>query len=157
MDKNYNDLTVKDVLEKLKSSVLDTKISEEIFKIEEGKEDKLLKNSTALYQGRRDWIILWEIYGKHRAGSKEQPNQNFHLKNYLEFRIKNGLNEDENFVSRCYRYIRNAALILYIRETIFGEDKLLLEVIAKRVNDYYTKPNNKENKKMNTAQKYAKS
>lgn len=140
MIENYRNLTIKDVLTKLEfldSNELDTDFSQQIFAIEEGAQDVKLKTSNSSNQGRRDWIVLWEIYGS----PDEQPNQNFHLKNYLEFRLKNGLNEDENFVNKCYRHIRNAALILYIREVIFGETSSSLQDIVDALEKHYVEKN----------------
>lgn len=61
------------------------------------------------------------------------------MKNYLEFKLHNGLNEDADFMKTCYRYIRNAALILYIREVVFKETKKELKDIANEVVRHYKK------------------
>lgn len=106
-----------------------------------------LRNKEKQKSGRRDWIIIWEIYRK----SNGLPNQQFHLKNYLQFKLHDGLKESDCFFTSCYRYIRNAALIFYIREVVFNEKKEDLQQLVEEVVDYY-----KNGGKINTAYKIAK-
>lgn len=79
------------------------------------------------------------MYGTTNAA----PNQRFHLENYLQFKLQNGLKLEDDFEKKCYRYINNAALILYIREIVFKETEDSLKPIAEKVVDYY-----KRNKKV---------
>jgi hypothetical protein len=138
---NNDEYTVGYVLKKIEDSEPDTEHSKVIFKSEEGLEDDNLKS------GRRDWIILSEIYGDRY----ETKSQLFHLRNYLQFKLHDGLEETDNFKKKCYRYIRNAALILYIREVVFGEKKEDLQPLVKEIEEYYINGG-----KINTAYKIAK-
>ncbi|PCS04649.1 hypothetical protein RU86_GL001608 [Lactococcus piscium] len=61
------------------------------------------------------------------------------------------MEETDNFKKKCYRYIRNAALILYIREVVFGEKKEDLQPLVKEIEEYYINGG-----KINTAYKIAK-
>ena len=117
----------------------DTKYSEAIFKIEEGAEDNEIKDSN-MKNKRRDWLILADIY------NGGQYTQKFHLQNYLKFKLNDGYNEDDNFYKTCYNRLRNAALILYINEVIFGENKKSLDNKRKTIENYYkdNKINNSE-------------
>ena len=129
-------MTIGQVLEKLKEARNDTYFSKKIFDIEEGKED------IQLTSGRRDWLIISEIYGNP---AEERYTQRFHLENYLNFKLYDGLPEDTIFRTKCYRYIRNVALLLYIREEIFGESKEELEPLYKKACTYYKNEENEIN------------
>ena len=133
------DITIADVLKKLEDAPDDTKYSEAIFKIEEGAEDNEIKDSN-MKNKRRDWLILADIY------NGGQYTQKFHLQNYLKFKLNDGYNEDDNFYKTCYNRLRNAALILYINEVIFGENKKSLDNKRKTIENYYkdNKINNSE-------------
>lgn len=123
-------MKISEVLDKLKKAPDDTKYSKRMFKeYEEGKEDQIIKQSNSRH--RRDWLIIADIY---HGGNY---NQKFHLQNYLEFRLQDGLTKDDLFETNCYRYLRNAALILYIREVIFEESKEKLEETFNRAKKYY--------------------
>lgn len=126
-------MTIGEVLVKLKQAELDTEYSKAIFEIEEGSEDSALKH------GRRDWILISEIYGSDHC------SQRFHLDNYLKFKLHNGLKESDQFETKCYRYIRNVALILYIREVIFDERKEDLELLVYKAKEQYSNDANKIN------------
>lgn len=137
---NNNDisstLTVQAVLTKLKNAKEDTRFSKEIFLLEEGREDSSLKYNKKA--GRRDWLIISDLYNKSANYS-----QRFHLENYLKFKVADGLNPDALFKSTCYRYIRNVALILYIREIVFEEpEKDLQEFFDKAKSKYEKDPHN---------------
>lgn len=112
MCEDYLNMTIGNVLKKLEQSVPDTEHSKRIFDVEEGEQDKYFQSINTSNLGRRDWIILWEIYGRKSENSTESPNQKFHLKNYLEFKLQNDLHLPDNFYVFCYRYIRNSALIM---------------------------------------------
>lgn len=142
---NKEDMTLGDILKNIENYYEDTEYSREVFKVEEWKEYQELKEKQK--SGRRDWIIIWEIYRK----SNGLPNQQFHLKNYLQFKLHDGLKESDCFFTSCYRYIRNAALIFYIREVVFNEKKEDLQQLVEEVVDYY-----KNGGKINTAYKIAK-
>lgn len=151
MSEDYLNMTIENVLKKLEQSVPDTEHSKQIFDAEEGEQDQCLRSRNTSNLGRRDWIILWGIYGKKSENSIELPNQKFHLKNYLEFKIQNGLHLSDNFYVSCYRYIRNSALIIYIREIIFDESRDALDPIVKQIISHYEQGN-----KINSSSKYAK-
>lgn len=105
-------LTIAVVLKKLEAAVDDTARSKEIFNLEEGRE---YKHSSG---AKRDWIIIANLYNEGKL------TQKFHLKNYLNFRIENGVDPKNTlFKKNCYRYLRNLALILYIREVIFQDNE----------------------------------
>ena len=78
------------------------------------------------------------MYGTTNAA----PNQRFHLENYLQFKLQDGLKLEDDFEKKCYRYIRNAALILYIREIVFKETEDSLKPIAEKVVEHYNDDNN---------------
>lgn len=129
-------IKISDVMDKLKNAEEDTCHSKKIFNIEEGLEDNNLSKN------RRDWILISEIYGN----AKEKGfTQKFHLKNYLEFKIHDGMSKDADFKKNCYRYIRNVALIFYIREEIFGELPETLESLFNKAVDFYSDKSNKIN------------
>ena len=144
-------MKIQEVLDVLKSADWDTNWSRQIYDVEEGWEDKCIRKDREKsaecqipIKHRRDWIILWEIYGKKMYGTTNAaPNQRFHLENYLQFKLQDGLKLEDDFEKKCYRYIRNAALILYIREIVFKETEDSLKPIAEKVVDYY-----KRNKKV---------
>lgn len=151
MCEDYLNMTIGNVLKKLEQSVPDTEHSKRIFDVEEGEQDKYFQSINTSNLGRRDWIILWEIYGRKSENSTESPNQKFHLKNYLEFKLQNGLHLPDNFYVFCYRYIRNSALIIYIREIIFDENRDDLDPIVKQIISHY-----KQGNKINSSSRYAK-
>lgn len=136
--KHKKDIKIADVLKKLKTAPDDTIYSLAIFILEEGAEDNKIKESN-IKNKRRDWLILADIY------NEGQYTQKFHLQNYLKFKLNDGYKENESFYSTCYRYLKNAALILYINEVIFEETNESLEnkydLIVKR----YTNDKNKIN------------
>ncbi|MBU7545443.1 hypothetical protein [Weissella cibaria] len=144
-------MKIQEVLVVLKNADWDTNWSRQIYDVEEGLEDKCIRKDREKsaecqisIKDRRDWIILWEIYGKKMYGTTNvAPNQRFHLENYLQFKLQNGLKLEDDFEKKCYRYINNAALILYIREIVFKETEDSLKPIAEKVVDYY-----KRNKKV---------
>ena len=90
------------------------------------------------------------MYGTTNAA----PNQRFHLENYLQFKLQDGLKLEDDFEKKCSRYIRNAALILYIREIVFKETAESLKPIAEKVVEQY---NNDKNFPANSAGKLSKS
>lgn len=151
MSEDYLNMTIGNVLKKLEQSVPDTEHSKRIFDVEEGEQDKCFQSINTSNLGRRDWIILWEIYGRKSENPTESPNQKFHLKNYLEFKLQNGLHLSDNFYFFCYRYIRNSALIIYIREIIFDESRDALDPIVKQIISHY-----KQGNKINSSSRYAK-
>lgn len=123
-------MKIKEVLTKLEQSETDTKYSKEIFNdYEEGKQDKEIKKNKNV--NRRDWFIIADIY------NNGNQSQKFHLKNYLEFRLKNGLDKTDDFEKCCYRYFRNAALVIYIREVIFKEPEDKVKSLFENVKEYY--------------------
>lgn len=133
---NNKNLTIDDVLniickEHIKA---DTEYSKQIFNMEEGKKDEETKKNNKNNKkktGRRDWLVLSDIY------NKKNYTQKFHLENYLRFKLCNGYNGNDNFYNKCYRYLRNAALILYINEIIFKEDKESLEGKFNMVKEHF--------------------
>lgn len=155
-------MKIQEVLDVLKSADWDTNWSRQIYDVEEGLEDKCIRKDREKsaecqisIKGRRDWIILWEIYGKKMyATINAAPNQRFHLENYLQFKLQDGLKLEDDFEKKCYRYIRNAALILYIREIVFKETAESLKPIAEKVVEQY---NNDKNFPANSAGKLSKS
>ena len=123
-------MEIKEVLDILNQADNDTEYSKEIFKAyEEGKQDIEIINSKT--GNRRDWLVIADIY------NKGDYSQKFHLKNYLEFKLKNGLDETADFRKSCYRYFRNAALVLYTREVVFGESKEEIKLIFENVKKFY--------------------
>lgn len=136
-------ITFEEVLDKLKTAKekekYDTDYSKEIFNVEEGEEDKEIKEGKKSKSYRRDWLVIADIYCNNEH---EKYSQHFHLENYIQFKLKNGSSLGDNFKTKCYRYFRNIALILYIREEIFGESKEKLEPLYKKAKKYYK---NKEN------------
>lgn len=132
--------TVKEVLTELekRSTPTDTYFSREIFKIEEGAQDKRegIKN-------RRDWLVIADIYNKapdNTKGGNKKYTQKFHLWNYLKFKLANKQIKESDVFS--YAYIRNAALVLYIREVIFEEN---VETQYESVRKYYIDEGGKTN------------
>lgn len=136
-------ITFEEVLDKLKTAKekekYDTDYSKKIFNVEEGEEDKEIKEGKKSKSYRRDWLVIADIYCNNEH---EKYSQHFHLENYIQFKLKNGSSLGDNFKTKCYRYFRNIALILYIREEIFGESKEKLEPLYKKAKKYYK---NKEN------------
>lgn len=119
-------MTINDVLTKLENASDDTEFSKDVFdNYEEGKQDLDLKT------GRRDWLIIADIY------NKGQYTQKFHLKNYLDFKLKDGLCLEDDFRKKCYSYFNNAALIFYTREIVFEDKKETLESEYKKAKEYY--------------------
>lgn len=105
-------MDIGEVLDILENARGDTEFSKDIFNsYEEGMQDDDLR------KGRRDWLIIADIYNDRNY------TQKFHLKNYLHFKLEDGLCRKDNFENRCYRYFNNSALILYTREIIFNEKK----------------------------------
>lgn len=151
MSEDYLNMTIGTVLKKLEQSVPDTEHSKRIFDVEEGEQDKCFQSISTSNSGRRDWIILWEIYGRKSENLTESPNQKFHLKNYLEFKLQNGLHLSDNFYVFCYRYISNSALIIYIREIIFDESRDALDSVVEQIISHY-----KQGNKINSSSRYAK-
>ena len=155
-------MKIQEVLDVLKSADWDTNWSRQIYDVEEGLEDKCIRKDREKsaecqipIKHRRDWIILWEIYGKKMYGTTNAaPNQRFHLENYLQFKLQDGLKLEDDFEKKCYRYIRNAALILYIREIVFKETAESLKPIAEKVVEHY---NNDKDFPANSAGKLSKS
>lgn len=137
-------ITLGEVLEKLEvakeQEKYDTEYSKAIFDVEEGEEDREIKKGKKSKSYRRDWLVIADIYCNNEH---EKYSQHFHLENYIQFKLKNGTSLGDNFKTKCYRYFRNIALILYIREEIFGESKEKLEPLFKEAKKYYK---NKENK-----------
>lgn len=112
-------MRIDEVLNRLENANKDTEYSKVIFReYEEGKQDEEVKLEN---KSRRDWIVIADIY--NIEDGNDRYNQRFHLVNYLKFRLENGLKKDDDFKRKCYCRIRNAALILYIREVIFEEFK----------------------------------
>lgn len=141
MSKRICDLTIGDVIFVLENeSKKDTEKSRIIFNLEEGEE--LRQN----IKPKRDWLIIADLYNKEQY-KNSLYTQNFHLLNYLKFRVQSGLDINELFISKCYIYFKNLALILYIREIIFQEEGEILDPIFKNVRKYledeqdYTKIN----------------
>ena len=122
-------MKIKKVLKKLKKAPTDTELSRALFLLEEGKVDAALQASGV--SGRRDWLILADIY------NEGEYTQKFHLQNYLQFKLHDGLDEQADFEQECFRYIRNVALILYIREVIFKESPTVLEPLYAVAKEYY--------------------
>jgi len=118
-------MTIQEVLDKLENATEDTCFSSKIFALEEGRQDDGLK------KGRRDWLIIADIYNK---GKKTQK---FHLTNYLNFKLNDGLTPSDDFLNKCYRYIRNTALILYIAQEIFDIPEKNLERLFKKAEEHY--------------------
>lgn len=137
---NKKDITIADVLKKLEDAPNDTTYSKAIFDIEEGAEDNKIKEND-MKNKRRDWLILADIY------NERQYTQKFHLQNYLKFKLYDGYEKNESFYSTCYRYLKNAALILYINEVIFEENDESLEKKRNIIANYY-KNNNINNSEL---------
>lgn len=129
------DITIDDVLKKLENAPDDTIYSLAIIILEEGDEDKKIKESN-MKNKRRDWLILADIY------NEGQYTQKFHLQNYLKFKLYDGYKKNESFYSTCYRYLKNAALILYINEVIFEETNESLENKYDLIEKHYTNDKN---------------
>jgi len=112
----------------------DTTFSEKIFQLEEKREDENLNG-----KNRRLWLVLADVY------NEENYNQWFHLSNYLKMRKYEGVDLTLKFRRKCYPYIRNVALILYIRQVIFKESeeslKPLFDLAMKRYEDKANKIN----------------
>lgn len=134
---NKKDITIADVLKKLEDAPNDTTYSKNIFKIEEGAEDNKIKEND-IKNKRRDWLILADIY------NEGQYTQKFHLQNYLKFKLNDGYKETDNFYT-CYKYLRNAALILYINEIIFKENEESLKKKYEEIEKDYKNNNNINN------------
>lgn len=116
----------------------DTEASERIFKLEEGYEDAKII-SGEIKKTRRDWLVIADIY------NNGERNQKFHLRNYIEFKLKNGANLEDSFYDGR---IRNAALYLYIREVIYGDD---VQQACESVVNFYEKSRiNDDNYKINS-------
>lgn len=123
MSKRICDLTIGDVISILENeSKKDTEKTRIIFNLEEGEE--LRQN----IKPKRDWLIIADLYNKEKYGNSLYT-QNFHLLNYLKFRVQSGLDINELFMTKCYVYFRNLALILYIREVIFQETDEVIDSI----------------------------
>ena len=122
-------MKVKKVLKKLKKAPVDTKFSKALFLLEEGKEDASIKERGIA--GRRDWLILADIYNEGAY------TQHFHLQNYLQFKLHDGLDEQADFEQEVFRYVRNVAMILYIREVILKESPEDLEPLYEQAKAYF--------------------
>lgn len=131
------DITIADVLKILEDAPNDTNYSKAIFDIEEGAEDNKIKERN-MKNKRRDWLILTDIYNEGCY------TQKFHLQNYIKFKLNDGYKETDNFYT-CYKYLRNAALILYINEVIFEENEELLKEKFNDVTNHYKNDKNKIN------------
>lgn len=134
-------ITLGEVLEKLEAAKeqekYDTDYSKAIFDVEEGREIKEDKKSCD-----REWF---KDADKCCNNEHEKYTQYFHLKNYIQSKLKNGASSGDNFKTKCYSKFRNIALILYIREVIFGESKEKLEPLYKEAKEYYDDKKNKIN------------
>ena len=134
------DITIAGVLKILENEENgDTDYSEAIFDIEEGAEDNKIKERN-MKNKRRDWLILTDIYNEGCY------TQKFHLQNYIKFKLNDGYKETDNFYT-CYKYLRNAALILYINEIIFKEDEESLKKKYEEIEKDY-KNNNINNSEL---------
>ncbi|MFL1695472.1 hypothetical protein ACJQWY_01470 [Weissella kandleri] len=124
-------MKINDVLNVInnKTTLDDTKYSKIIFDIEEGREDQKLTS------GRRDWLILADIY------NNGEYNQKFHLENYLKFKLNDGLSGDENFENKCFKYIKNGALRIYIMEVILSYDNEYVYKYYLKLMEYYNSNN----------------
>ena len=119
-------MTNQELLIKLIEYKEDTLISNEIFEIyEEGAEDIKIKNGE-IKKSRRGWLGDADKYNDGKY------TQKFHLGNLLKYKLKDNLKEKEKF---SYGHMRNAALILYIREVIYEED---VSRAYEEVKHYYT-------------------
>lgn len=132
---------------------MDTECSEIIFKeYEEGKEDEEARlNKT----GRRDWLVIADIYN-HEDGD-DKYNQRFHLINYLKFRLNNGLGVEDNFEKRCYPYFNNVALILYTREVVldhFKKDDPELMKLFNQAKEHYQEDGKINNRSFASKMRY---
>ncbi|MDL2310600.1 hypothetical protein LJC13_01315 [Peptostreptococcaceae bacterium OttesenSCG-928-C18] len=127
-------MKIKDVLEILENAIDDSENSKMIFNLEEGHEDNQIK-SGLIARGRRDWLIIADIYNNGKYSQK------FHLWNFLQFKTKNDKRKLlENF---SYGRIQNGALLVYIKEVIFKEDATQLVAYLKK---YYELDNGRINK-----------
>ncbi len=132
--------TVKEVLTivEMDSTAKDTYFSREVFKMEEGAQDK--REET---KNRRDWLVIADIYNKDPDTAEDgngKYTQKFHLWNYLKFKLANKKITENDIFS--YAYIRNAALVLYIREVILNEN---VEEQYESVREYYMEEDGKTN------------
>ncbi|OCN04436.1 hypothetical protein A4S06_11225 [Erysipelotrichaceae bacterium MTC7] len=115
-----------------------TELAEELFKIEEGKEDLEIKMQQT-NKVRRDWLVMADIFNQGFY------NQRFHLYIYLQFNLKNKKIKGTDIIK--VGRIRNHALKLYIREVINGEDHELVKTDYLQIVEHY------KNNKINTAVK----
>jgi len=111
----------------------DTETSKRIFDIEEGKEDRAVCDGTLRHNGkrithRRDWLVLADIY------NNGNETQEFHLRNYIEFKLHDGATEGEPLQDGM---IRNAALYLFVREVIYEDSEEVIDEAREKVVEFY--------------------
>lgn len=96
----------------LESAPKTTRASEEIYdRYEEGLQER--KRIELGKPGKRAWLSDAD---KNNGGER---TQRFHLQNQIKCVLQRGHNLDDPFDDR---HIKNAALFLYIREIVYGDD-----------------------------------
>lgn len=145
-NKVTNERVLKIVEPIMKNGNFDFGFSQEIFiNYEEGKEDAKIK-SNKLNKSRRDWLVNADIFNNGNY------NQAFHLWYYLQYKIRtNKIKLQDTF---NYSYIRNAALIIYIREKIFNEDIENIKILVEEIKTFYDNNDNMINRVPNLKRKF---